>query len=367
MVLTLQELAQELGGEVCGDSGLAISDVAPVETAGFGQISYLDNKKQLKAAAGSQAGALLTTAELAAGLQLSRFAGAIVKVADPQAAFVTVMLKFRPLPQRAALGISERACVDPSAQLGPGCNVYPHAWIGAGVSIGRNCDIGPGVVIHDGCVIGDDCTLHAHAVLYRQVTLGDRVIIHANAVIGADGFGYRPVNGSLQRVPHTGTVLIEDDVEIGACSTIDRAMIGATVIGQGTKLDNLVMIAHNCQIGRHNALASQVGLAGSCTTGDYVQMGGQVGVADHLHIGAGSKFGGKAGVAMDMPAGGVYQGIPAIDIKEAIKNHFTIQKLPKLRDQVAELEQQLAELREQLNSSSSTAFVTPSVTTGRAA
>lgn len=352
MTFALTELADFLHGEVRGDGARVVSDVAALEQASADHLSYLESKKQLKLAAESQAGAILTTPDLADRATKLGVTSDLILVKSPQAAFIEVMLRFRPLPPKPQVGLSDRAIIDSTAQLGLDCQVFPNAYIGKNVTLGDRCEIGPGAVIHDGCVLGDDCIIHANAVLYRDVTLKNRVIVHANAVIGADGFGYRFVEGAFVRIPHTGTVIVEDDVEIGAAATVDRGMIGATVIGRGTKLDNQVMIAHNCQIGQHNAFASQVGLAGSCTTGDYVQMGGQVGVADHVNIGTGTKFGGKAGVIWDMPAGGTFHGIPAIHEKDAIRNHFSLQKLPELREQVKQLTAQLGELQKQISAES---------------
>jgi UDP-3-O-[3-hydroxymyristoyl] glucosamine N-acyltransferase len=174
------------------------------------------------------------------------------------------------------------------------------------------------------------------------------VIIHAAAVIGSDGFGYRFAQGRFQKIPHTGTVVIEDDVEIGAGTTIDRGMIGATVIGAGTKLDNQVMIAHNCRIGKHNAFASQVGLAGSTTSGDYVRCGGQAGIADHSHLGTGCSIGAKAGLFGTVPDGAEYHGYPAGPAKEQYRIVMTLQKLPEMRKQLRTLEDEVRQLRAQL-------------------
>jgi UDP-3-O-[3-hydroxymyristoyl] glucosamine N-acyltransferase len=187
--------------------------------------------------------------------------------------------------------------------------------------------------------------VHPNAVLYRGVQIGNRVIVHATAVIGADGFGYRFSEGRFIHLPHTGTVILEDDVEIGAGATVDRAMIGATVVGTGTKVDNQVMIAHNCRIGRHNAFAAQVGFAGSATTGDYVICGGQVGIADHAHIGTGCAVGAMAGVSGTIPDGERYHGIPARPEKEALKAHLVMGKLPEMRVQLRELEKTVKTLQ----------------------
>jgi len=346
MSFTVQDLAICVDGTVQGPGETRLVDVAPLPTATSHHVTYAETRKQLPQIRRSQAGALLVNAELAELLLESPIPLIIVK--DPQWAFIAAMLMFRPQRSRPANEISPRAIVDPSARLGDDCHVGIGTIIGAEVVMGHRCQIGPGVVIGDGCQLGDDCRIDAHTVLYPDVILKNRVIVQANSVIGADGFGYRFVNGSFDRIPHTGTVILEDDVEVGANSTIDRGMIEATIVGQGTKIDNLVMIAHNCNVGKHNVFASQVGLAGSVITGDYVQMGGQVGIADHCYIGTQVKLGGKAGVMGDIPDAGVYHAIPAIPEKDALKNHLNIRKVPEIRKQVQQLTEQLAELQSQL-------------------
>ena len=347
--MTLNQLAEIVGGFVLGDELVVISDVASLPHSGRSQISYLASRKELKTLRSMQPAALLTTQDLADAAISQSCECPFVIVDDPQGAFIETMLMFRPCPEPSIIGTSRQAIVSESAQIGEDCDIFPNAYIGENVKLGNRCQIHPGAIVHDGCILGDDCVLHSNAVLYRDVELHDRVIIHANAVIGADGFGYRFIEGQFVKIPHTGSVVIESDVEIGACATIDRGMIESTVIGQGTKLDNLVQIAHNCRIGRHNAFASQVGLAGSCSTGDYVQMGGQAGVADHVDISDQVKVGAKAGVVGALPAGQNFHGVPAINEKEAIRNHLNVQKLPELRSQVKQLTAQLAELEERLS------------------
>jgi UDP-3-O-[3-hydroxymyristoyl] glucosamine N-acyltransferase len=348
MPISLQELASRIDGRIWGRSNVELADVAPLDAAGPDHLAYVDSRKSLPALKTTRAGAVLITETLAATIPDAERPIPLVFVEDPQAAFIAAMLLFRPQRPRAVTGISPQALVSPSATLGPECNVSPHAQIGDDVVLGARCDIGPGAIIGEGCVIGEDCIVHANSVLYPRVTLQDRVTVHAHAVIGADGFGYRFVDGTLQKIPHTGTVLIEEDVEIGAGATIDRAMMGTTVIGRGTKLDNQVQIAHNCRVGRHNAFASQVGLAGSVTTGDYVQCGGQVGVADHCTIVGGVKFGGQAGIMGDITEPGNYHGSPALPEKEAIKNYLNTLKVAEIRDQIKALTAQLARLEQQL-------------------
>jgi UDP-3-O-[3-hydroxymyristoyl] glucosamine N-acyltransferase len=346
VTLTTHEIAALTQGTLIGREDVAIQDVASLERCSSSDISFLDSTKHLRKLKGTTPGALFVSAQTAG--QLPPMAMPLIVVKDSQGAFIQTMLRFRPLAERQMIGISPHAHVDPSARIGEGTNIHPGAYVGRDAVIGRNCDLFPHAVVREGATLGDECILHPHVVLYPGMQLGDRVIVHANAVIGADGFGYRFMNGRFEKLPHTGTVIVEDDVEIGACATIDRGMIGATRIGTGTKIDNLVMIAHNCQIGRHNAFASQVGFAGSCSTGDYVRCGGQVGIADHVNIGEKSSLGGKAGVMADLPAGGTYYGIPARPEKEAIKHHLGLMKIPEMREQLQQLAEQMQQLQQQL-------------------
>jgi UDP-3-O-[3-hydroxymyristoyl] glucosamine N-acyltransferase len=352
--VTTAEIASLVHGELLGDPARIIADVAPLDEAAANHVAYVESDKQLRRLEQSRAGAVLIGRELAAAAQLPADRTFIL-VDDAQRDFIDVMLRFRPRPARPTLGISSHAFVDPGAVIGPECNIHPGASVGPGAVLGARCDIHPGAVIGRHCRLGDDVVIHPNAVLYHDVTLGHRVIVHATAVIGADGFGYRFELGRFVHIPHTGTVILEDDVEIGAGTTIDRAMIGATVIGAGTKLDNQVMIAHNCRLGKHNAFASQVGLAGSVTTGDYVRCGGQVGVANHAHLGTGCTLGAKAGVSGNIPEGECYHGLPARPEKEAIKAHLAMGKLPEMRIQLRELERQVKGLTSQIATLTSTA------------
>lgn len=346
---TLSELAELVEGELRGASDACVEDVAPLDQAARSHVAYVESARIADRLKATAAAAVLINRSVADTLKFTP-ACALIVVDDAQEAFIKAMLHFRPPRPRPHTGIHPLAHVEPSANLGPDCNVGPGAVISAGAVIGTRCDVHPGAVIGEGCRLGDDVTVHASAVLYPHVTLGNRVILHAGAVIGADGFGYRFQDGRYIRIPHTGTVIIEDDVEIGAGTTVDRAMIGATVIGEGTKLDNQIMIAHNCVLGKHNAFASQVGFAGSVTTGDYVRCAGQVGVANHSHLGTGCSLGAKAGFAGEVPAGETYQGFPAGPERETVKAHLTIRKLPEMRQQIRQLERQVAQLQQQINS-----------------
>lgn len=348
MSMTVEALADWLGGEVIGDSTRVVEKVQSLSKAGPQSITFFvgdRNPIQLKGAA---AAAILVDRKLQTALKTAGFPSTFILVDDPKDAFLAVAEHFAPPRVRPPVGISPDAYVSATAQIGRNTNIFPGAHVAAGVIVGDNCDIYPGVVIGRGCQLGDDVVLHPHVVLYEEIILGNRVTIHAGSVIGADGFGYRLVDGRHERIPHYGTVRIEDDVEIGACTTIDRAMVDETVIGQGSKIDNLVMIGHNCELGRHNMIVSQVGFAGSVTTGDYVVCAGQVGIADHIHLGNRSVLGAKAGVHKDVPAGERQIGVPAIPEADCRRVVMAQHKLPEMRQQLKALERQVEELTSKL-------------------
>jgi len=227
--------------------------------------------------------------------------------------------------------VDRLAAVHYSVQLGPDVSIHPFACIGEGTVIGARGRIYPGCVVGRFCRLGDDVTLYPNAVLYDGTILGHRVTVHANAVLGADGFGYRQQGGRHIKVPQLGHVEVGDDVEVGACTTIDRGTFQPTRIGEGTKIDNLVMVAHNCRIGRHNLLVSQMGIAGSSSTGDYVIVAGQVGIVDHVHVGDRAIIGAGSGVPQDVPAGECVLGAPARPAREQKRILLTLDKLPEMR------------------------------------
>jgi UDP-3-O-[3-hydroxymyristoyl] glucosamine N-acyltransferase len=352
--MTTRELADLVQGELHGPADGLIDDVAALKEADSRHVAFLENAAALRQLPSCSAGAFLLPPHLLEQTRPLAGPTPLIVVADAMGAFVTAMLRFRPVVPPPRIGISPDARVSPTACLHDQTQVFPGATIGDDVQCGADCTIYPGVYIGAGCRLGENVTIYPNAVLYDGVTIGDRVIIHATAVIGSDGFGYRFLEGRFHKIPHTGTVIIEDDVEIGAGTTIDRGMIGATVIGAGTKLDNQVMIAHNCRIGRHNAFASQVGLAGSTTSGDYVRCGGQAGIADHSHLGTGSSIGAKAGLFGVVPDGAEYHGYPAGPAKEQYRIVMTMQKLPEMRKQLRALEDELRQLRTQLAQTAAT-------------
>ncbi|MDQ3332684.1 MAG: UDP-3-O-(3-hydroxymyristoyl)glucosamine N-acyltransferase, partial [Planctomycetota bacterium] len=277
----LESLIAGLAVETIGDRTRVVTGAQPLGRAEAGDMAFVAGKVKPEIAFKSRAGVLFLTPEMG-DRRPEGDARTFVISGNPKDAFFSALTRLKPARPRAAAAHSPHAFIHPNAQIGPNTNIAPGATIGSGVVIGAYCDIAPGVCIGSGSRIGDAVQLHPNVVVYHDVQIGSRVTIQAGSVIGADGFGYKTQNGRHDRIPHFGTVRIGDDVDIGACTTIDRAVIGETVIGDGTKIDNNVVIAHNCELGRHNLLVSQVGFAGSVTTGDYVVCAGQVGIADHV-------------------------------------------------------------------------------------
>jgi UDP-3-O-[3-hydroxymyristoyl] glucosamine N-acyltransferase len=345
MDATVGALAASLGGEVIGNPDRAVADALALSKAGPDCITFLaDEAKTRELTSVDAAAVFVSRSRLEEITDELRTHHTFIVVDDALDAFIGTLKQYRQERPRATFGVSPQATVAESAMLGEGVNVFPGAFIGENVVIGSNCDIHPGAYIGDDTTVGDNVTIHANAVVYFDTSIGNRVIIHAGVVIGADGFGYRFRDGRFEKIPQQGTVEIHNDVEIGANTTIDRGMIGPTIIAEGTKLDNLVMIAHNCEIGKHNAFASQVGFAGSSSTGDYVRAGGKAGIGDHLHIGTGASLAASSAHHKDVPDGETWAGIPARRIDETIKILMTQNKLPEMRSTVRGLEKQVKKL-----------------------
>ncbi|HKI18023.1 MAG TPA: UDP-3-O-(3-hydroxymyristoyl)glucosamine N-acyltransferase, partial [Isosphaeraceae bacterium] len=262
---------------------------------------------------------------------------AVIEVDDPISAFVAVRKHLIGEPKPRWTGTHPQACVASTARIGTNVAIYPFVYVGDDAEIGDGATLFPGAVIGAGCKLGRDCTIHPNAVLYQNVVLGDRVEVHAGSVLGGDGFGYRHSEGRHVKIPHSGRLEIADDVEIGSNCTIDRGTFEATRIGEGTKIDNLVMVGHNNQIGRHNLLCGLVGIAGSCKTGDYVVMAGQAGIKDNTQIGSGVIVGAQAGVHRNVPDGQHVLGSPAIPVREQRRIFQMIERLPEMHRQLREL------------------------------
>jgi UDP-3-O-[3-hydroxymyristoyl] glucosamine N-acyltransferase len=331
---TVGEIAAWVGGSVSGAADTPVGRATALADAGPGDLTLVDGVKRHKDWQASAAAAAVVPADFPDDPK------PLVRVADPLAAFVQIVLKIRG-PRPDDTGIHPTAVIHPSVVFGANPTVGPHAVIGEGSTVGANARILAGAVVGRFCTLGDGVTLHPRAVLYDDCTLHDRVTVHAGAVVGADGFGYRLVKGRHERVPQLGGVILEADVEVGANSTIDCGTFGPTRIGAGTKIDNQVMVSHNCRLGRHNILVSQAGLAGSCSTGDYVVLAGQVGIADHIHIGDRAVVGAQAGVISDLPADARVLGAPAMPIRDFYRVVSEWAKLAAVRKDVATIKKHL--------------------------
>lgn len=342
MAATLAELAQLVEGTLFGPADLEIHGAATLSTALTKQITLVDSLDKVHRLQHSAASAVVVPR------QLSPENWPAIQVDDVHAAFAKIVCHFRPPRTAARIGVSVHAVVSPTAQLGHDVDIHPGATVGDDAVIGAGSTIHAGVRIMAGCRIGEHVTIFPNAVLYEDTVVGSRTVIHGNAVVGAYGFGYTVVDGKHQLSAQLGYVEIGADVEVGACSTIDRGTYGPTVIGDGTKIDNQVMIAHNCRIGRHNMLCSQVGIAGSSTTGDYVVMAGQTGVRDHVHIADRAIIGAKSGVPNDVEAGAVVFGIPARPERLQKLILAAIARLPEFRRQLKDVEAAVAQLERRL-------------------
>jgi UDP-3-O-[3-hydroxymyristoyl] glucosamine N-acyltransferase len=325
VTVTVRQLAELVQGKLLGDGALVIQSARTLQDANAGDITFVENDKHAQRLAQSNA----TAAVVPKNLSIS--GKALIQVADPLVAFVAVFQHFLGKAPFKPTGIDPRAIIDPSAQIGADPSIGPFVCVGAGTIIGARCQLQNGVTVGSNCRFGDDAMLYPNVVIYDDTVMGDRVIIHANSVIGADGFGYRFQQGRHVKVPQLSNVIIGSDVEIGACSCIDRGTFEPTRIGEGTKLDNFVQIAHNCQIGKHNALAAQVGIGGSSTTGNHVFMGGQAGVSDHIDVGHGAMLGAKTGSFHNIPAGKRMFLYPAQEERVAGRVIACLKKLPEMR------------------------------------
>ncbi len=334
--MKLSEMVKKLGGVLDGDGAIEISAVAGLDEAGVGDISFLSNPKYATQVATTKASAVIVPADWDRPATC-----ALVRVKNSDQVFALAAELFYEAPPKPAAGVHPSAVVAESAHLGEGVSIGAHCTVEEGVSIGANTIISANCFIGYKTLIGQDCFLYPLASLREFTEVGDRVIIHNGAVLGSDGFGYAvQADGSRTKIPQIGKVVIEDDVEIGANVAIDRARFGKTRIGKGTKIDNLVQIAHNVVIGEHSVLCGQAGISGSSTIGSRCILAGQAGLAGHLTIGDGAIIGAQAGVMKDVPAKDFVIGSPAMPHLQAKKMIANMITLPKLKEKVKRLESQ---------------------------
>jgi UDP-3-O-[3-hydroxymyristoyl] glucosamine N-acyltransferase len=331
--LTTAQIAAVCGGKLEGDSERVITGANTLDQAGPAELAFAANRKAVEQAQSSRAGCLIVPERFAA-----QGPWTVIRVSEPRTAFARALaaLYEKPRPQAS---IDPTARIDPSARVGPDCVIGAYVTIGAHSEIGRACSIGAGCHIGEEVYIGENSTLHAGVTVYDRVHIGARAVLHSGCVIGADGFGFTLTVDRYEKFPQVGTVEIGDDVEIGANSCVDRAALGATRIGDGTKIDNLVHIAHNCSIGKHVVIAAQTGFSGGVTVGDYAVIGGQVGVGEKAQIEAKAVVGGKAGILVSqrVRAGEPVWGIPARPLKQHLRNLAQLNRLGKLRQEIEAL------------------------------
>jgi UDP-3-O-[3-hydroxymyristoyl] glucosamine N-acyltransferase len=340
------ELAEHVGGRVQGDRDVLIHSIAQLETAVHGEIAYVEDAKNLAAAEASKASCLIVPEEFA--LQ-SR---CVIEVKHPKLAFTLISKLLHP-PKERPPAIDSSARISDTADVDLTVFIGPHVCVGEGTRIGAGSRIEAGVVIGDNVRIGRDCVLYPNVVLYDGVIIGDRVVLHAGTCIGADGFGYVRDNMGYHKFPQIGTVVIEDDVEIGAYTCVDRAALGRTRIGRGTKLDNLVHVGHNCDIGERVVIAAQTGISGSVTIEDDCVIGGQVGFGDHIRVQSGAVIGSKAGVLPGkIVRPGVWWGIPIQPLDEFKRLNAHVNRLPRMHDELKELRRRINDLHQRLDKKS---------------
>lgn len=338
MTITAAQIAEQLRGEVVGDGSVQLTGFAPADCARAGDLTFADKESYFAAAERSQASAILVSGNFTSTQKV------LIRVPNARVAVARLLPLFFP-PDDYAPGIQPSAVIAASAQIDPTAHIGPNCVVGARTRIGARSVLLGGNHIGRDCQIGDDARLHANVVLYPKTQIGHRVSIHAGTVIGSDGYAYAFDEGRHRKVLQVGNVIIHDDVEIGANAAIDRGALGATVIGKGTKIDNLVHVAHNVTMGQHCLIMGQVGFAGSTQLGDYCVVASQSGIAGHLKLGKQVTVGAKSGVMRDIPDGGTVLGIPAAPDKQAKRQMIAVSQLPDLIRRTRELEKQLTELQ----------------------
>jgi UDP-3-O-[3-hydroxymyristoyl] glucosamine N-acyltransferase len=343
MSFTVAQIAEKIRGEVIGNGDLPLTGFASADNARTGDLTFAEKDEYFKVAEASPATAILVSGPFVSASK------PVIRVPNARVAMARLLPVFFP-PDEPPLGIHPSANIAPSAQIDPTAHIGPGCVIGPRVKLGARSVLIGGNHIGRDCQIGDDVCLFPNVVVYARSQIGHRVAIHAGTVIGSDGYGYVFDEGKHRKVLQVGNVVIHDDVEIGANSAIDRGALGSTVIGQGTKIDNLVHVAHNVVIGRHCLVMGQAGFAGSTRLGDYCVIASQSGIAGHLKLGHQAMVGAKSGVMRDVPDKGVVLGIPAAPDKQAKRQFIAIQHLPEMIRRMRDLEKQVAELSAKVNS-----------------
>jgi UDP-3-O-[3-hydroxymyristoyl] glucosamine N-acyltransferase len=334
---TAQQIALLIQGKIEGDAAAVVRNFGKIESAMPGEISFLANPKYEDFIYSTKASVIIVNESLVLKKQV---AATLLRVPDAYAAFATLLTKYQEMKNENLVGIQSPSFIASTAKLGEQNFVAAFAYIGENVQTGNNVKIFPGAVIGENVIIGNNVTIHAGVIIYSDCVLGNNIIIHSGSIIGSDGFGFAPkADGSYQKIPQLGNVIIEDDVEIGSNTTIDRATIGSTIIKKGVKIDNLIQIAHNVEIGENTVIAAQVGISGSTKIGKGVMMGGQSGTIGHLTIADGIKVAARAGITKDFKQAGItLSGYPAREQSAFLRTQVSLKNLSELEKRVKELE-----------------------------
>jgi UDP-3-O-[3-hydroxymyristoyl] glucosamine N-acyltransferase len=338
MEKSLGELAEYVGGRIIGDPKVVIKSASTLGRADEGDISFLANTKYEKQIQTTKASAVIV------GKETPNVSVPLLVAEDPYYAFMQIMVLLHGYRKHKKVGISPRAVISDSAKIGADCHIHDFVTVSDDAKVGDGCIIYPGVFIGRGATIGNDCIIYPNVVVYDECRVGNRVIINANATIGEDGFGFATHKGIHHKMPQIGSVIIEDDVEIGACCGIERGTLSDTIIGQGSKLGDLVAIGHGTRVGSHCLVVAQVGIAGSTNLGHHCVVGGQVGIVGHINIGNNVTIAAQAGVINNVPDGKTVLGAPAIEAEQGKRAYSTIQYLPEMRQSIRNLEFQIEQI-----------------------
>lgn len=344
MVFTAQQIAGYINGEIVGNPEASVNTFAKIEEGKPGAISFLANPKYEHYLYSTESSIVLVNKDFEPSQPVH---ATLIKTENAYESIARLLTLYESMQSRKT-GISDKAFISPSAKIGENCYIAPFAFIGDNVTIGNDTCIYPNAVICDGASVGSNCTIYPNVTIYHDCQIGNRVVLHAGSVIGADGFGFAPTPDGYEKIPQIGIVVIEDDVEIGANTCVDRSTMGATRVRKGVKLDNLVQIAHNVEVGKNTVMSAQVGVAGSSHIGEWCMFGGQVGIAGHIKIGDHTNCGAQSGVPGNVAGNCTLMGYPAIDHKNFARSSVVYKKLPEMYRQINEMQKELEELKAKL-------------------
>lgn len=345
MEFSAKQIAEFIQGIIVGDENATVHTFAKIEEGVPGAISFLANPKYTHFIYETKSTIILVNKDFVPEHEVK---ATLIKVDNAYESLAKLMTLYE-MSQPKKIGISPLACISDKAKIGENCYIGPFACIEEGAVIGNNVSIHPNAVVGNKVKVGDNCILYPHVTIYHDCRIGNNCILHAGSVIGADGFGFAPSAEGYEKIPQIGIVILEDDVELGANTCIDRATMGATIIHKGVKLDNLVQIAHNVEVGSNTVMASQVGIAGSAKIGEWCMFGGQVGVAGHIKVGNKVTVGAQSGIPGNTKSDVAIMGYPAIDHKQFARAAIVYKKLPDMYAEIGKLQKEIEELKKQIN------------------